>query len=638
MKKLIVLIILILCETGLFFAIYYAKDNDSIALTENDNNTKRDSNQEVVYNKVDNKNEKKEEIVVEKPKDIDNKTYYLITFCNYDGTVLDKVYVLQGQKPSFSKEYPNNFLYWDKEIVKASHNETYTAVIKSESHSSSPSAPVVHPNIFVVSSGCSGMGGIEIYDQSGTLRPANYQFSNGAQVTIKATPTNAGYDFKGIDTDNDGTVDIAATNPNQSEVSTLTLTYSSNISKYVAYFDYHVFTVTFNMSGIKNDMDVYPNFLSQQSTVVTDSIGNVTIREGQSDSSNILSTIRDVQSERTTVTLDIPYNHSVWLTAENTHSAQYKFSKWSDNGSTSAKREYKCGLENHTVDALFRPALVSELVVGDVVALEDTSDGIHKFDLVSRNGWHTYNFYVLLFSQDPIANSNCAEHSTYSASPIRAKCKEFENTLKAKDLNALAKIVPILEGDSGFGYSHWTFDPAEGDYLNDKILCPSFVAWELTTWCFPEAYRARPNASNNGYWLRFNDGTTSSWNVYVNKDGTWPIHNSTGSGNWNTVRSVMPVCSMYRTAYALYNCVDASNIYYTVFDNTVTLTVNSNDAAMGSASGSGTYSGSQEVTLTATPNPGYTFKQWSDGNTSNPRKIYVTSNSTITATFEAAAN
>lgn len=38
--------------------------------------------------------------------------------------------------------------------------------------------------------------------------------------------------------------------------------------------------------------------------------------------------------------------------------------------------------------------------------------------------------------------------------------------------------------------------------------------------------------------------------------------------------------------------------------------------------------------LTAIPDTGYKFKQWSDGNTDNPRAITVTGNATYTAEFE----
>ena len=55
----------------------------------------------------------------------------------------------------------------------------------------------------------------------------------------------------------------------------------------------------------------------------------------------------------------------------------------------------------------------------------------------------------------------------------------------------------------------------------------------------------------------------------------------------------------------------------------------------GSVSGGGTFNYGATATLTATPEEGYRFKQWSDGNTSNPRSISVTGAATYTAEFEA---
>ena len=66
-----------------------------------------------------------------------------------------------------------------------------------------------------------------------------------------------------------------------------------------------------------------------------------------------------------------------------------------------------------------------------------------------------------------------------------------------------------------------------------------------------------------------------------------------------------------------------------------TLTVNANNASMGSVSGGGTYAAGATATLTATPAAGHHFVQWNDGNTQNPRTVTVTTNATYTATFEA---
>ena len=65
-----------------------------------------------------------------------------------------------------------------------------------------------------------------------------------------------------------------------------------------------------------------------------------------------------------------------------------------------------------------------------------------------------------------------------------------------------------------------------------------------------------------------------------------------------------------------------------------TITVGVNDASMGSATGGGKYDVNTEVTLTATPNTGYDFVKWSDGNTDNPRRVVVTADAEYTAIFQ----
>ncbi len=71
-------------------------------------------------------------------------------------------------------------------------------------------------------------------------------------------------------------------------------------------------------------------------------------------------------------------------------------------------------------------------------------------------------------------------------------------------------------------------------------------------------------------------------------------------------------------------------------ENTYTITVSVNDEAMGTVTGGGTYDSAAIATLTATPNNGYVFVSWSDGNTENPRQIVVTEDLTLVATFAAA--
>lgn len=64
--------------------------------------------------------------------------------------------------------------------------------------------------------------------------------------------------------------------------------------------------------------------------------------------------------------------------------------------------------------------------------------------------------------------------------------------------------------------------------------------------------------------------------------------------------------------------------------HTVTLTAGPN----GSVSGGGTYNYGSSVTISATPDAGYEFDQWSDGNTNATRTITVTGNVTLSASFK----
>ena len=63
------------------------------------------------------------------------------------------------------------------------------------------------------------------------------------------------------------------------------------------------------------------------------------------------------------------------------------------------------------------------------------------------------------------------------------------------------------------------------------------------------------------------------------------------------------------------------------------LAVQSGNATRGVASGSGVYEAGRAVTVRATANTGYRFYSWQDGNTDNPRVIYMDSNITLTASF-----
>ncbi len=70
-----------------------------------------------------------------------------------------------------------------------------------------------------------------------------------------------------------------------------------------------------------------------------------------------------------------------------------------------------------------------------------------------------------------------------------------------------------------------------------------------------------------------------------------------------------------------------------ICDN-MTITVTSANESMGTVSGSGEYAFGTVATITATPNQGYRFVSWNDGNTDNPRTITLTGDTNFIAIFE----
>ena len=69
--------------------------------------------------------------------------------------------------------------------------------------------------------------------------------------------------------------------------------------------------------------------------------------------------------------------------------------------------------------------------------------------------------------------------------------------------------------------------------------------------------------------------------------------------------------------------------------NSYSVSVSSNNNALGSVTGGGIYVYNSQATLTATPLHGFYFAQWSDGNTDNPRILTVTSDVNLIAQFDS---
>lgn len=85
------------------------------------------------------------------------------------------------------------------------------------------------------------------------------------------------------------------------------------------------------------------------------------------------------------------------------------------------------------------------------------------------------------------------------------------------------------------------------------------------------------------------------------------------------------------------SCSESSDDESSSTTDSVTYTVEISAASGGTVDNSGgSFDSGSTLTVTATPNSGYAFINWSDGTTDNPKELNVNSNLTLTANFEEA--
>ncbi len=225
----------------------------------------------------------------------------------------------------------------------------------------------------------------------------------------------------------------------------------------------------------------------------------------------------------------------------------------------------------------------------------------------------------------------------------------FNGKMEGKLLNlgadAYWNVRPYYEAADGTRYyGEWiTFDPSDFSYFE-----PTVHTYALAT--SPTANKVQVR----GYVMTGTDDVTEQGFEYWFKGGQKAPHRAPTA----TADSVYRVTASGQVMTAVLEDLAYSSTYTcrayaiaggkTYYGEEVqfltpedprpiyTLTVIAGENGSVNTEVSGKYREGEQVTLTATPNVGYLFEQWSDGNTENPYILTIMQDTEITATFKQA--
>ncbi|MGN1240642.1 MAG: hypothetical protein ACI4TV_07190 [Paludibacteraceae bacterium] len=195
------------------------------------------------------------------------------------------------------------------------------------------------------------------------------------------------------------------------------------------------------------------------------------------------------------------------------------------------------------------------------------------------------------------------------------------------------------------GVARINLDETGTTYANGLILLPD-------SWTCPDGIIFKPGFASVNSGQAYADYQTFTLKQWQKLESAGAVFLPASGGRYNLEVYDVQLYGNYWSAtsegadFALYLLFDSYQRGVITFNRrlgrtvrlvqdyvTYTVTATCNEE-QGSISGNGTYPKGTEVTLEATANAGYTFKEWNDGNTDNPRTITLTEDVTLTAIFQ----
>ena len=495
----------------------------------------------------------------------------------------------------------------------------------------------------------------------GTVNTSGGEYEQGTSVTLTATP-NTGYTFTGWSGNASGTN------------SSLNITIIGNINV-TANFEPISYTLTVDSGSggaVSSSGGVYDYGTQVTLSAIPDSgYGFVNWSNGSTEQ-NITVTI----SENTTLTANFEigsytltvdsgsggavsssggtYDYGTQVTLSAIPDSGYGFVNWS-NGSTEQNitvtisenttltANFEIGSYTLTVDSGAGGAVSSSGGTyddGAQVSITATADSGYSFS--SWSDGSTEQSRTITITQDTTLTANFSENTSssggttasYTLAVSSGAGGSVSSTGGTYDDGAQVSITATA--DSGYSFSSWS----DGSTEQSRTIT---ITQDTT---LTANFSENTSSSGGGSSGSTTTGTTTpSYTLSVTAESGGSVN--TSGGEYEQGASVT-ITATPNTGYtftgwsgnatgsdtSLTITINGNTSVTANFEVAYTLTVNAGTGGSVSSSG-GTYTPETQVTLSATPDTGFSFVSWSDGSTEQSRTITLSENTTLTANFEA---
>jgi len=319
----------------------------------------------------------------------------------------------------------------------------------------------------------------------------------------------------------------------------------------------------------------------------------------------------------------VDYNTAVWITA--TANYGYHFTQWQDGNSSNPRRVVV------SQDTVFTASFAPNQYTATCMANDNTRGSV-----TTAGGSYNYltsitftavpnaNYHFLRWSNGSTDNPitfTLTQDTALTAIFVGLTANVDDNTKGTVSHTKTANLIEVVTATPNYGYHFLQWQ--DGNTQNPRTVA-------LTQDTTLTAYFAV-----NTYYL-----------TLVSNDTTMGAVTGGGSYDYLTQVTLTATASEHHhfvqwndgnTTNPRLVTVTSDSTFMAQFeeDARYTITVHCNDTAMGTAAGSGTYYGGEQVVLTASPRAHHHFVGWGDGNTQNPRTITVVGDADYTAVFEA---